>query len=185
VRILGIDPGSTVTGFGVVERKGSALHHVAHGTLRPPRAGSVAERLAFIQQGLAEVVTEHAPEAAAIERVFVRPDNPRSALVLGQARGVALAVLGAAGLVVDELTPQEVKAAVAGTGSATKDQIQRMVQRFLTLATAPPQDAADALAVAICRVHRGRLAGLPARPASGRGRGRARKSGDWVVRRSR
>ncbi len=185
MRILGIDPGSTVTGYGVVEREGSALIHVAHGTLRPPRGESVAARLAWIQHGIAEVVAQHVPAAAAIERVFVRPENPRSALVLGQARGVALAALGAAGLEVDELTPQEVKSAVAGTGAASKDQVQRMVQRLLALEKVPAQDAADALAIAICRVHRGRLAGLPARSRTGGGQSRARKSGDWVVRRSR
>ncbi len=185
VRILGIDPGSAVTGYGVVEREGSALLHVAHGTLRPPRSSSLPERLAWIQSGIAEVVEAHEPTLAVVEKVFVRPSNPRSALVLGQARGAVLAALGAAGLRVDELTPQQVKAAVAGVGNASKDQVQRMVKRLLSLGRLPAQDAADALAAAICRAHQGRLADLPARSARGRGRARARSSrsgGDWVVR---
>ena len=185
MRILGIDPGSAVTGYGVVEREGAQLLHVAHGTLRPPRNGSLAGRLARIQAGIAEIIEAHEPDVAVIEQVFVRPSNPRSALVLGQARGAALAALGAAGLAVDELSPQEVKSAVAGAGNASKDQVQRMVKRLLSLERVPAQDAADALAAAICRAHQGRLAGLPSRPTRSRSRSRPRSSGDWVVRRSR
>ena len=183
MRILGIDPGSAVTGYGVVEREGAQLLHVAHGTLRPPRSGSLALRLARIQAGIREIIEAHEPDVAVIEQVFVRANNPRSALVLGQARGAALAALGAAGLAVAEVTPQEVKSAVVGVGNATKDQVQRMVKRLLSLGDIPAQDAADALAAAICRAHQGRLAGLPSRPV--RGRTRPRSSGDWVVRRSR
>ena len=186
MRILGIDPGSAVTGYGVVERQGGALRYVAHGTLRPPRSGSVSERLARIHSGIAEIVAAHEPDLAVVEQVFVRPGNPRSALVLGQARGAVLAALGAAGLRVDELTPQEVKSAVAGAGNASKDQVQRMVKKLLSLERVPAQDAADALAAAICRAHQGKLADLPARPARGRSRtGSSRSSQDWVVRRVR
>ena len=121
-----------------------------------------------------------------IERVFVRPSNPRSALVLGQARGAALAALGGAGLRVDELTPQEVKTAVAGAGNASKQQVQRMVKKLLSLGRVPAQDAADALAVAICRAHQGRLADLPAPRGRPRSRGRgSRSASGWVVRRAR
>lgn len=183
MRILGIDPGSAVTGYGVVEREGSALVHVAHGTLRPPRGGTLPARLARIYAGIAELIEAHEPDVAVIEQMFVRPNNPRSALVLGQARGAALAALGASGLAVDELTPQEVKSAVAGAGNASKQQVQRMVKRLLSLSRVPAQDAADALAAAICRAHRGRLAGLPSRSRGSRSR--ARSASDWVVRRAR
>ncbi|MCP3986470.1 MAG: crossover junction endodeoxyribonuclease RuvC [bacterium] len=180
MRILGIDPGSLVTGFGVVERVGSAVHHVAHGTLRPPRTEGLASRLAFIHRGLSEVVASYEPELVVVEKAFVG-SNPRTALALGQARGAALAVLGAAGLTIDELTPQEIKRAVAGTGGADKSQVQKMVKRLLGLDTEPAEDAADALAAAICRGHVGRLAGLARGP---RPRGRRPRS-EYVVRRAR
>ena len=182
MRILGIDPGSTATGYGVVEGQAAALVHVAHGTVRPGRRAPLAERLVAIQAGIAELIETHRPDVAVVEQVFVRADNPRSALVLGEARGVALVTLASAGLATSEVTPQEVKAAVVGTGNATKAQVQQMVKRLLGLEAVPSQDAADALAAAICRANQGRLAGLPAR--GGRGRGRAR-GGAWVVRRAR
>ena len=183
MRILGIDPGSTVTGYGVVAREGSALRHVAHGTVRPRRGATSSERLAQLHAGICELVAAHAPDVAAVEQVFVRPGNPKSALVLGQARGVALAALGAAGLPTVEPTAQAVKLAVAGTGAASKEQVQAMVRRLLSLDRPPPADAADALAAAICRAHQGRLADLPL--ASRAARGRASRNRDWVVRRSR
>ena len=149
MRILGIDPGSLVTGYGVVERRGAGLHHVAHGTLRPPRVAPLATRLAAIHAGIAAVIESHAPVLVVVEKVFVAA-NPRAALVLGQARGVVLAAAAAAGLRVDELSPQAVKLAVVGTGAAQKLQVQRMVQRLLALEERPAQDAADALAAAWC-----------------------------------
>ena len=182
MRILGIDPGSTATGYGVIEGQAAALVHVAHGTVRPPRGAALPDRLVAIQEGIAELIEAHRPDVAVLERVFVRADNPRSALVLGQARGVALVTLASAGLTPSELTPQEVKAAVVGTGNATKAQVQQMVKRLLGLEKAPGQDAADALAAAICRAAQGRLAGLPARGTRSRGSSRA---GAWVVRRAR
>ena len=149
MRILGIDPGSLVTGYGVVERRGAGLHHVAHGTLRPPRSAALADRLAAIHAGVAGVIDAHRPAFVVVERVFIAA-NPRTALVLGQARGVALAAAAAAGLRVDELSPQAVKLAVVGTGAAKKLQVQRMVQRLLALEQLPVPDAADALAAALC-----------------------------------
>ena len=149
MRILGIDPGSLVTGYGVVERRGAGLHHVAHGTLRPPRVAPLAARLAAIHAGIAAVIESHAPVLVVVEKVFVAA-NPRAALVLGQARGVVLAAAAAAGVRVDELSPQAVKLAVVGTGAAQKLQVQRMVQRLLALEERPAQDAADALAAAWC-----------------------------------
>ena len=176
MRILGIDPGSTATGFGVVERVGGQLRHVAHGTLRPPRAAELSDRLSHLHAELCGVVRAHTPDLCAVERVFVAA-SPRSALVLGQARGVALAALGGRGLPVCELSAREVKKAVVGTGAASKAQVQAMVTRLLRLEEEPQSDAADALAIAICQAHvaprgaqgvvvrsrrRGRLASLPA-----------------------
>jgi len=183
MRILGIDPGSNVTGYGVVDAQaGGHASHVAHGTLRPARSAPLAGRLATIQAGLREVIRIHAPDLAVVEQVFVSA-SPRSALVLGQARGVSLAELGAAGIPVEELGAREIKLAVAGSGTAGKAQVQAMVQRLLHLERRPAQDAADALAAALCRAHQGRLAGLGRR--SGRRRpGRGRVSG-LVVRRGR
>jgi crossover junction endodeoxyribonuclease RuvC len=161
------------------------VRHLAHGTLRPPRSAPLAKRLAHLQEALVQVVAQHEPDLAVVEQVFVAA-SPRAALVLGHARGVALASVAAAGLPVEEVSPQQVKQAVVGTGAAAKAQVQHMVQRLLELPQAPAQDAADALAAAICRAHRGRLAGLVAEAGSRRGRGRSRsKSGGFVLRRSR
>ncbi len=183
LRILGVDPGSQVTGYGVVEREGSQVRHVAHGTLRPPRRESLARRLAVIADGLREVVSLHQPEVVVVEKAFVG-SNPRTALALGQARGAALAVLGGAGLGLEELSPAEIKRAVVGTGRADKRQVQLMVKRLLGLGSLPAEDAADALAAAICRGHRG--AQEPRRVARPRPRGGARRSGsELVVRRAR
>jgi len=156
VRILGIDPGSVATGWGVVDCEGSSLHHVASGVVRPAHP-DVARRLAGIQSELADLVRRHAPQTAALEAVFVSR-NPRSALKLGQARGVALAVCGSAGLETTEYAPARVKGAIAGYGAADKSQVQAMVCRLLGLARLPAQDAADALAVAICHGARSRTA---------------------------
>jgi crossover junction endodeoxyribonuclease RuvC len=171
MRILGIDPGSSVTGYGIVERHAGGVVHVAHGTLRARRGSALAARLAAIQRGLAAVIAEQRPDVAVVECVFVA-QSARAALVLGQARGAALAAVGAAGVPVEELSAQAIKCAVVGSGRAAKAQVQAMVCRLLALETAPAQDAADALAAALCRAHQGRLAGLPprraARPRAGR-----------------
>lgn len=148
MRILGIDPGSVATGWGIVEWAGSSLRHVASGVLRPGD-GHPAERLARIHAELFALVQAHTPQSAALEAVFVAR-NPRSALKLGQARGVALAVCGTAGLEPAEYAPARVKAAVAGYGAADKVQVQAMVKRLLGLPRAPALDASDALAIAIC-----------------------------------
>jgi len=169
VKVLGIDPGARVTGYGVVEGRSARLRHVAHGVLRPQSA-ALAARLAEIQRGLAQVIAEHGPEIAVVERVFVGR-SARSALVLGQARGVALAAAAAAGMAVEELSAAQIKRAVAGSGAADKAQVQRVVTRLLALPAAPPRDAADALAAAICRALAPplpRRASRPARPARSR-----------------
>lgn len=159
MRILGIDPGSLATGFGIVERDEQNVVHVAHGTIRAPRGDGLAKKLGVIHREIVRVIEEFRPDLAVIERVFVSA-NPRSAIVLGQARGAALAALGAAGLSVHELAAREIKKAVVGTGTASKVQVQTMVADLLKLDTKPQADAADALAAAICHANTNRLAGL-------------------------
>ena len=159
MRILGIDPGSVATGFGVVERSGDQLLHIAHGTIRPTRGAEMHQRLSVIFGELERVIEQYAPEQAVIEKVFVAA-SAKSALVLGQARGVALAALGRAALPVQELAAREIKKAVAGTGSATKEQVQVMVAELLALDARPESDAADALAGAICALNANRLAAV-------------------------
>lgn len=168
MRILGIDPGSAVTGYGLVEARGGRLCHVAHGTLAPPRGAALPARLAALHAALLAVIGDHAPDGVVVEQVFVAA-SPRSALVLGQARGVALAAAAGAGLPVFEYGPRTIKLAVAGSGAAGKAEVQRMVEALLSLAARPVPDAADALAAAICHL---RAAALP--PGAGRGRARGR-----------
>jgi crossover junction endodeoxyribonuclease RuvC len=166
MRILGIDPGLRTTGFGVVERTGSAVAYVASGTIRSeaaPGAG-LPERLKAIFEGIREVAARYAPDVAAVEIVFVNV-NPQSTLLLGQARGAALAALVTAELGVHEYTALQVKRAVVGHGQARKPQVQAMVQRLLALPREPGPDASDALGVAICHAHAG--AHLAAIEASG------------------
>jgi crossover junction endodeoxyribonuclease RuvC len=155
MRVLGIDPGSRATGYGVVEHEAGRLVHVAHGTLRP-RGDSFALRLHDLHRTVGEVIELHRPDVAALEQIFVS-GNARSALVLGEARGVLLSALGAAGLVVHEYTASQVKQGVTGSGRAAKVQVKTMVRRLLALERVPAEDAADALAVAIRHAHGGRL----------------------------
>ncbi len=166
--ILGIDPGSRRAGFGVVTLVGGRLEYLASGLIRAGKS-ALAERLGEIHAGTAELVARYRPAAAAVEDVFVARD-PRAALRLGQARGAALAAIAAAGIPVVEYSPRTVKQAVVGSGAATKEQVQRMVMQLLRLPVAPPPDAADALAVAICHAH----AGTGRRPLGVRRRGRPR-----------
>ena len=162
MRVLGVDPGSGATGFGLIERKGGAIQHLRHGVLRPPRGADLAERLNFLHRELLAIMTLDRPEIVVVERVFIAT-NPRSALVLGQARGAILASLGAAGVRVAELAARQVKKAVTGSGAADKAQMQMMVARLLSLDTPPPTDAADALALALTYAGAGPLAELPVR----------------------
>ena len=186
MRVLGIDPGSNVTGYGVVERAEGQIVHCSHGTLRFPRAHEPAARLAAIFEGVSRWAEDGKPDVAVVEKIFVSA-SPRSALVLGQARGAALAALGAAGVPVVEVAPQELKRAVTGSGSASKRQVQAMVRRLLSLEHTPASDAADALALAIGHAQQGPLAALrdSASRRSGRGRGGTRRGGNVVVRRLR
>jgi crossover junction endodeoxyribonuclease RuvC len=169
--VLGIDPGSETTGFGLVERRGAGVAHVAHGTIRLPRTASLALRLDRLHREVAELVQRYRPDVASIEQCFVAA-SPRSALVLGQARGAALAALGSSGVAVVEYAPAQIKLSVAGSGRAGKDQIQRVVSRVLGLAAWPAADAADALAAALCHAMAGRLELLAQRPRARRQRAR-------------
>ena len=154
IRILGIDPGLGVTGYGVVEKCGSVLVYVGSGRIRSDESAPLAERLSTILGGLAEVIASYAPAEAAIEKVFVNV-NPHSTLLLGQARGAAICAAVLARLPVSEYTALQVKQAVVGQGHAAKAQVQEMVKRLLQLPAAPGEDAADALACAICHAHGG------------------------------
>jgi crossover junction endodeoxyribonuclease RuvC len=153
-RVLGIDPGSRITGYGVLEIDGQNMHYVASGCVRPA-SKLMPERLAEIYHGVNEVIATHMPEILAIENVFLAR-NPDSALKLGQARGVAIAAGVAQGLPVYEYAARRVKQAVVGTGKASKEQVQHMVRVILALPGTPAADAADALAIAICHVNTSR-----------------------------
>lgn len=150
-RILGIDPGSLKTGFGVVDQKGSSFNYVTSGIIRIA-AKPLPERLSIIASGLIEIIEQYKPDLFAIEDVFFAKD-PRAALKLGQARGAAITVAVLNNLEVGEYAPRLVKQTVVGTGSADKDQVQFMVKKMLSLDGELKEDAADALAVAICHAH--------------------------------
>jgi crossover junction endodeoxyribonuclease RuvC len=159
LRILGLDPGSRRTGFGVVECRGRDLVHVAHGCVTVAADGtSVAQRLHAIFERLHELIALHAPGEVAIERVFVNR-NVDSALKLGQARGAALCAVPR-GLPVFEYAPRAVKLAVVGSGAAEKPQVAHMIRTLLALEGPIAPDASDALAVAVCHAHSRRLAEL-------------------------
>ena len=153
MRILGIDPGLRITGFGVLDKQGQQLGYVASGCIKTPE-GELPGRLKVILASLAEVIEAHQPQLVAVEKVFVNV-NPQSTLLLGQARGAAICAAVLAGLPVAEYTALQVKQAVVGNGHAKKEQVQDMVQRLLKLNGTPGADAADALACAICHAHGG------------------------------
>jgi crossover junction endodeoxyribonuclease RuvC len=153
MRILGIDPGLRITGFGVIDVDGPRLTYVASGIVRTPDA-ELPERLHVIFEGVREIVALHRPTCAAIEKVFVNV-NPQSTLLLGQARGAAICGLMTGGVPVHEYTALQTKQATVGYGKANKGQVQEMVTRLLRLSGVPTSDAADALACAICHAHTG------------------------------
>ncbi len=159
VGIIGIDPGSRITGYGIITAHGSAMEFVSCGTIRTGREAVFSERLRLIHQGLCEVIARHRPQVAAVEDLFMAA-NPRSALKLGQARGAAVLAALLNDLRVYDYTPRAVKQAVAGYGQAEKSQVQHMVTVLLNLNKTPSSDAADALAVAICHADQSRLTGL-------------------------
>ncbi len=151
--VLGIDPGTAATGYGIVERTGSKLRVIDYGCLETLSTQAAPVRLLEIHRGITELITSHKPQCVGVERLFFNK-NVQTAFAVGQARGVVLLAAAEAGLPVFEFGPHEVKMAVTGYGRAAKDQVQRMVQVVLGLPTLPrPDDAADALAVAICVAH--------------------------------
>ena len=151
--VLGIDPGTARTGYGVVSREGSQLRMVDYGCLETIDDRPLSARLLLIHEGLTDLIETWRPEAVGVERLFFNK-NVQTAFAVGQARGVVLLAAAQHGLTVVELGPHEVKLAVTGYGRATKDQVQRMVQLLLTMTELPrPDDAADALAVAVCTAH--------------------------------
>jgi crossover junction endodeoxyribonuclease RuvC len=173
MRILGIDPGSRITGFGVVQMlRNGHLQYIASGCARSAR-GELSERLHAVYEGLIEIIDRYRPTVAVVERVFMAR-NADSALKLGQARGAAILAAAQRGLPVAEYTALQIKRAVVGRGHAEKPQVQHMVCALLRLSGAPQADAADALAAAICHAHHsvGRAAfarGLARRRGPGRG----------------
>lgn len=149
--ILGVDPGSRITGYGIIRVTGRQTAYLDSGCIRVGER-PMAERLQVIFQGLATLIAEFRPDEFAIEQVFMAR-NPDSALKLGQARGVAIVSAANSGLAVHEYSARQVKQAVVGKGGADKSQVQHMVQAILGLARKPQADAADALAIALCHAH--------------------------------
>lgn len=148
MRVIGIDPGTRALGWGVVDRQGTRRLHVAHGVVTPPKQGTLADRLLYIDEELQSVLAELEPDASAVESIFYAKD-PQSAAKLGHARGVVLLALRRAGLSVYEYPPARVKRTVVGRGRADKRQVAHIVAATFGLARPPPSDAADALAVAL------------------------------------
>jgi crossover junction endodeoxyribonuclease RuvC len=168
VFVLGIDPGLSRCGYGAVTRRAGGIHAVAAGVIRTPPGDPLAQRLAALAAELRTLLSELHPEVVVVERVLFQA-NARTAMSVGQASGLALVAAAEAGCPVVQYSPNEVKQAVAGYGSATKEQVQRMVQSLLGLAERPrPPDTADALALAICHLTG---AGLRAAVASAEGGG--------------
>jgi crossover junction endodeoxyribonuclease RuvC len=147
--VLGLDPGLSRCGYGAVQRTGGSAVPVASGVMRTPADDGLPERLAALEADVTSLVAEVRPSAMAVERILFQA-NVRTAISVGQASGIALAVAARAGVPVAHYSPNEVKLAVTGSGTADKHQVQLMVQRLLRLDTAPPPDAADALALALC-----------------------------------
>jgi len=177
MRVLGIDPGTANTGYGVVERRGGRLLARDGGVIATPAGAPPERRLAAIHARVSDLLDEHAVDCVALEDLYFGA-NARSAFAVGQARGVVMLAAGQRGIPCAAYTPQQVKGAVCGSGRAAKDQVQRMVQTLLALPRPPtPDHAADALAVAVCHVNRAPLAAAAARQAPpARPRAAARRS---------
>ena len=150
-RILGIDPGLRLTGFGLIEKSGQKLTYLASGVVKSGE-GELPQRLGVLFAGLSEVIATYQPDTCAVEIVFVNV-NPQSTLLLGQARGAVICAAVSSNIPVAEYTALQIKQAVVGHGKAAKDQVQEMVKRLLNLPVAPTADAADALACAITHAH--------------------------------
>jgi len=157
MRVIGIDPGTAITGWGVVEGDGDQLTPVAYGVVTTPAGTPLPQRLQTIYHELTEIIQKWQPETAAIEELFFSK-NAKTALAVGHGRGAAMLALANAGLTIVEYKPLEIKQALTGHGGADKQQMQQMVKLLLELDDIPrPDDAADGLAVAICHLHSARL----------------------------
>jgi crossover junction endodeoxyribonuclease RuvC len=157
---LGVDPGTAITGYGFIREDAGALQAVAFGTIMTPSGQALPDRLVTLYIELKRLIALHRPASAAVEQLFFSR-NVRTALAVGQARGVVLLALAQAGFPISEYTPLEVKQAVTGYGRADKQQVQEMVRLLMGLPEIPkPDDAADALAVAICHLHSSRISRL-------------------------
>lgn len=150
--ILGIDPGSRITGYGVIQAEGSRLQYIDSGCIRTEAAPDLAGKLDLIFRGISQIIDQYQPRQVGIEQIFMAR-NADSALKLGQARGVAIVACTVRHLPVAEYSARQVKQSVVGTGAAEKTQVQKMVCYLLGLEKSPQADAADALAVAICHIH--------------------------------
>jgi len=160
VLVLGVDPGTAITGYGLVREEEGGLTLVDYGVITTPAGQPLPERLQTIYSGLADVAGKHQPQQAAVEELFFSR-NVRTALSVGHARGVALLALVDAGLAIYEYKPLEIKQAITGYGGADKQQVQEMVRLLLNLDHVPqPDDAADAVAVAVCHIHSARMTAL-------------------------
>jgi crossover junction endodeoxyribonuclease RuvC len=160
VLVLGIDPGTAITGYGLVRETRDRLYLVDSGVVTTRAGQPLPKRLQIIYGGLTAIIRQHEPDVAAVEELFFSR-NVRTALSVGHARGVTLLALADADLPIHEYKPLEVKQAVAGYGGADKQQVQEMVRMLLNLERAPqPDDAADAVAVAVCHIHSARMAAL-------------------------
>ncbi len=154
--VLGIDPGTHRCGYGVVMRRGARFLHLGHGVVHATSSGSLPQRLATIADAIEQAVRQHTPGSMAIEEAFFHRDV-RAAMMLGHARGVAMLIAARQGLAVSEYSPATVKRSVVGSGRADKDQVNGMIRAILGLKEAPPLDASDALAVAICHASASQL----------------------------
>ena len=161
MRIIGIDPGSRVTGYGIIDCRGRETGFITCGAIRLSAETDFSRRLLLIFAGLSEVMDRYRPDVAAVEDLFVA-HNVRSALKLGQARGAAVVAACRQGMPVFDYTPRKIKESVAGYGNAEKSQVQEMVRVLLELSGLPSSDAADALAVALCHAHHLTCAALTA-----------------------
>lgn len=157
--ILGIDPGSRITGYGLISKQGNRLVHIDNGAIFTQSAKSFPQRLELIYSGLSTIIAQYQPQAVAVENVFLAK-NAQSALKLGQARGAAIVAAVSVGLSVYEYTALQVKQAVVGTGRAEKTQVQQMIKALLNLPEVAQEDASDALAVAVCHAHSSSLNSL-------------------------
>ncbi len=168
MRVLGFDPGTATTGYGVVEGRGNRLVHVAHGTIRTPAGEHFAIRLKTIFDEATELISKYSPEAVAIEKIYFS-QNVTTGITVAQARGVIALAAARSALFIGEFSPLEVKNAVVGYGKAEKHQVQEMIKLLLNLDTPPkPDDAADALALAVCQIHAGRMNRLTGSGAGGK-----------------